>query len=184
MDKKEQRIKALTARRALTDEERAAFSHAICEKLQELDCVRAADTIFAYASTWDEVDLSEFCEEAARQGKTVAYPISYKGGIMDAWAPESPEDWTDGILGIRVPDRTRSRLVAPEEFDLVFVPIVAFDEDRHRLGHGGGYYDRYLPQCTNSRTVAVAFEAQKAEKITKSSHDFLVDILVTENKVY
>ena len=184
MDSRELRIKAINARRALSAEERAAFSRKICRKLLELESYKSAQTIFAYASTWDEVDLSEFCEEGAKQGKTVAYPISYKGGIMDAWAPSGPQDWIDGILGIRVPDKEKSRPVRPEEFDLVLVPLVAFDEDRNRLGHGAGYYDRYLPQCTKAFFVAVAFEAQKVESITKESHDFLVNLLVTEQGIY
>ena len=184
LNKKEQRNIALAARRALSEEERASASSSICRRLADLPIYKEAKTIFAYAATWDEVDLSDICALAREQGKTVAYPISYKGGIMEAYAPEGPEDWKDGILGIRVPDKTKARLVAPEEFDLVLVPCVAFDEERRRLGHGGGYYDRYLPKCTGSKFVLVAFEAQKLPQISVEGHDILMDALVTEAKVY
>ena len=184
LSKKEQRIKAISSRRALSKEERAAFSIALCKNAEGMECFKKAKTILAYAATWDEADLSSVCRLAEEQGKTVAYPISYKGGIMEAWAPESPDAWTDGILGIRVPDKERSRLVSPEEFDLVFVPCVAFDEEKRRLGHGGGYYDRYLPACVNAKLVLTAFEAQKLPQIATDPHDILMNALVTEAKVY
>ena len=180
----EQRKIALAARRALTEKERADFSLRICEKISELDCYKNAQTILAYAATWDEVDLSALCKLAEEQGKTVAYPVSYKGGIMECFAPKSSEDWTDGILGLRVPDVSRSRLIGSEDLDLVLVPCVAFDKEKHRLGHGGGYYDRYLPKCSRARFVLVAFEAQKFAKIVSEDHDVLMNSLVTEKKVY
>ena len=182
--KNEQRKIALAARRALTEKERADFSLKICEKIAGLESFKKARTILAYAATWDEVDLSSLCALAAEQGKTVAYPVSYKGGIMECYAPESSEDWKDGILGLRVPDVSRSRLIAPEEFDLVLVPCVGFDSKKHRLGHGGGYYDRYLPGCSRAKFVLVAFEAQKFAKIVSEDHDVLMNSLVTEKKVY
>ena len=182
--KKEQRTIAINARRALTDEQRAAYSASLCEKLFELECVRNAKTVLAYAATWDEADPALFCKKAAEQGATVAYPVSHKGGIMEAYAPESPEDLKTGLLGIKAPDPKTSRLISPEELDLVLVPCVAFDEEKRRLGHGGGYYDRYLPKCRGAKFVLIAFEAQKLPQIATEEHDILMDALVTEAKIY
>ena len=182
--KNEQRKIALAARRALTEKERADFSLKICKKISKLESYKKAETILAYAATWDEVDLSFLCSLAAEQGKTVAYPVSYRGGVMDCFAPKSPGDWTDGILGLRVPDVSVSRLIEPEDFDLVLVPCVGFDKEKHRLGHGGGYYDRYLPKCINAKFVLVAFEAQKFAKIVSEDYDVLMNSIVTEKKVY
>ena len=184
LSKKEQRIKAINARRALSPEQRAAYSSALSEKLAQLDVFKNAGTILAYAATWDEADLSRICSLAVSMGKTVAYPVSYRGGIMEAYAPEGPDCWTKGILGITVPDISRSRLVLPEEIDLVLVPCVAFDEAKRRLGHGGGYYDRYLPKCIKAQYVLVAFEAQKLPEVAADPHDVLMNVLVTEDRVY
>lgn len=184
ISKKEQRKTAIDARRALSEEERACFSLQICGNIAGMQCFRDARTVLAYAATWDEADLSAVCALAEKLGKTVAYPVSHKGGIMDCYAPKGPEDWTDGILGIRVPDTEKARLVAPEEFDLVLVPCVAFDEQHRRLGHGGGYYDRYLPGCVNASFVLVAFEAQKLPKIAVDDHDILMNAIATEKRIY
>jgi len=184
LTKKEQRKIALDARRALSDEQRAEYSSKLCRTLSQLDVFREARTILAYAATWDEADPKDLCELACSLGKTVAYPVSYKGGIMDAYAPNGPKDWKDGIMGLRVPDTEKARLVQPEEFDLVLVPCVAFDEEKRRLGHGGGYYDRYLPACVNAKFVLIAFEAQKLPEIVTDEYDILMNTLVTEAKIY
>ena len=160
------------------------FSLQLCANISRLESFRSAKTVLAYAATWDEADPSAICALAEKLGKTVAYPVSYKGGIMDCYAPKCPEDWKDGILGIRVPDTEKARLVQPEEFDLVLVPCVAFDEEKRRLGHGGGYYDRYLPRCSGARFVLIAFEVQKMPHIITEEHDILMDALVTEAKIY
>ena len=182
--KSEQRKEAINARRALSSEERAVFSLQMCANISRLDAFRKARTILAYAATWDEADPAAVCELAVKLGKTVAYPVSYRGGVMDCYAPNGPEDWKDGILGLRVPDTDKARLISPEEFDLVLVPCVAFDEEKRRLGHGGGYYDRYLPKCVKADLIAVAFEAQKLEEIATDSYDVLMKTIVTEEKVY
>lgn len=182
--KKEQRIQAINARRALTSEQRADFSCRLCDNIAQLKEYKDAKVILAYAATWDEVDPAKLCKLAEEQGKTVAFPVSYKGGIMEAYAPKSVDDLKEGLLGIKAPDKEQSRLVLPQEIDLVLVPCVAFDEEKRRLGHGGGYYDRYLPECTNAKFVLIAFEAQKILQIATEKHDILMDLLVTEQKVY
>ena len=184
IDKKEQRKAALAARRALSAGERAVFSKKICGRIARTKAFRNANTILAYLATWDEVDLSILCEKAVKQGKEVAYPVSYKDGIMEAFVPDGPESLVKGLLGITAPDPERSELLKPEDIDLVLVPLVAFDEEKRRLGHGGGYYDRYLPKCTNAKFVLVAFEAQKLPQIVTDPHDVLMNVLVTEDRIY
>ena len=103
---------------------------------------------------------------------------------MEAYVPDGPESLVKGLLGITAPDPEKSELLKPEDIDLVLVPLVAFDEEKRRLGHGGGYYDRYLPKCVKADLIAVAFEAQKLEEIATDSYDVLMKTIVTEEKVY
>ena len=63
-EKEQQRRQCLAARRGLSAEERAAYSHVICERLKALEPVMRARVIFSYLAAWDEVDLSEFHEWA------------------------------------------------------------------------------------------------------------------------
>ena len=121
--------------------------------------------------------------EAERLGKTVAYPVCGEGFTLTAAVPE-PDGWEAGAYGIRTPILTKSRLLAPEELDLVLVPCTAFDAACRRVGMGKGYYDRYLPRCQNAVTLGVAFEVQRVERAAADPHDRQLDSYATEEKIY
>ena len=183
-EKKAQRAAALAARSALSPEDRSAKSEALCRAFAALPEVQTAKTILSYAAAGAEADMTAFHRWAEQAGKQLAFPVSLPDGIMEARVPRSAEDWTVGRYGLREPDPARSALVSPEEIDLVIVPCVAFDESGRRLGHGAGYYDRYLPQCRNARFAAAAFEAQKQPRVCTDGLDVAMDIAVTEDRIY
>ena len=183
-DKRSQRLRALAARRNLPATCREAYSQQICQHLADLPEMRGVRTILAYAASEDEADVSAFCRRAAEQGVRVAYPVSYPGGRMEARVPLDAESWERGRFGLLQPRTDRSALLAPEETDAVLIPCVAFDSACRRLGHGAGYYDRYLPQCRRARRIAVAFEAQKLAAVSVDDHDVPMQLVVTEQGVY
>ena len=178
MTKREQREQALAARRALSAEERRAYSAAICNRLLELPELREARTILSYRALADEADLRALEGELKAR---IAYPRCLDGGEMEARAPTGP--WRRGAYGIEEPDPACSALVPPEEIDAVLVPCVAFDAAGRRLGHGAGYYDRYLPRCDKALCLGVAFEAQRMERVTTEAHDRTMDRIVTEKEI-
>jgi len=177
--KRQQRGKCLERRAALTPEQRARYSAAICRRLEVLPAVRKADVIFSYMAAGAEADLSEFHAWAERQGKRIAFPVSYPGGKMDFYIPQGPEAWETGRYGIRTPICRRSIPVDPGEADVIMIPCVGFDAGGGRIGHGGGYYDRYLPQCIHAERVLIAFEAQRVEHVVSGDYDQTVDAVVT-----
>jgi 5-formyltetrahydrofolate cyclo-ligase len=77
-----------------------------------------------------------------------------------------------------------ARVVEPHDIDMVIVPLVAFDENRNRIGYGGGYYDTYLKSCKKAFKCGAAYEIQKHKKIVPEEHDLLLDLIVTEYKTY
>lgn len=72
---------------------------------------------------------------------------------------------------------------SPEDYDIVFVPGVAFDKRGGRLGRGRGFYDRFL-QKTKGLRVGLAFSFQVLEQIPTSEQDENLDVLVTEDLIY
>lgn len=74
---------------------------------------------------------------------------------------------------------------------LLCMPGAAFDRARHRIGYGGGFYDRYLAKMTammpqralQLTTVALAYRCQVFDEIPWEPHDVTPDILLTEQEV-
>lgn len=104
----------------------------------------------------------------------------------DAFSPERVfrlTDLTSGAFGIWEPLPNPTRLVAPDAFDLVLVPGLAFDLDGGRLGRGAGFYDRFLatlPKTT--RLIGVALDEQIVEKTPRDAFDLPVDALATPSR--
>ncbi len=182
-EKEAQRALALSRRRELSEDARWACSAAICRHLTELPALQTAKVIFSYMAAGSEVDLAGFHRWAAEAGKTLAFPVSYSQGRMEAYVPAGPESWARGRYGIPAPIPERSTRLDPQELDAVILPCVAFDAAGRRLGHGGGYYDRYLPQCPRALRVLVAFEAQRLDAVAVDTHDQSAQALVTELRI-
>ena len=67
--------------------------------------------------------------------------------------------------------------------DVMFVPLLAFDRSGHRLGYGGGYYDRTIAGLPHARAVGCAFAAQEVDKVPAGPHDMRLDAVATERGV-
>ncbi|MBL4802622.1 MAG: 5-formyltetrahydrofolate cyclo-ligase [Emcibacter sp.] len=94
------------------------------------------------------------------------------------------EDLVDSHFGTMEPGANCSDVMP----DIILVPMLAFDETGHRLGYGGGYYDRTLEYYRNKghafTAIGIAFEGQKRDQIPVADYDQPLDIIVTEQKVY
>ena len=174
-----QRKAGIAARRALSDTQRTRSNAALCARIMALDCFKKAENILLYAAFGGEADLSALAVEAARQGKTPAYPVCGEGFSLTAAVP-GPDGWEMGAYGIL----SRSEILRPDQLDLVLVPCTAFDTACRRVGMGKGYYDRYLPRCTRAVKLGAAFEAQRVDAAAVDAHDEKLDGFVTEGGLY
>jgi 5-formyltetrahydrofolate cyclo-ligase len=66
---------------------------------------------------------------------------------------------------------------------LLFVPLLAFDRTGHRLGYGGGYYDRTLAALPGARAIGCAFAAQEVLAVPAGAHDMRLDAVATERGI-
>lgn len=183
-EKAAQRRQGIEARRSLGEAERTAANAGLCRNLEALPVWQKARRVLAYAAFGGEADLSALLEQAARAGKTIAYPLCGEDCAMEAALPGGPDGWETGKYGIRTPVRETARILPPEQLDLVLLPCTAFDADCRRLGMGKGYYDRYLPRCTRAAAIGIAFEAQKTERVAVEPHDRRLDGFLTERGFY
>ncbi len=85
-------------------------------------------------------------------------------------------------LGIPEPNTSKKK----ENPDIMFIPLVAFDKYKNRLGYGGGFYDRYLKNIEKKKKVVkigCAFSFQKINKLPTELHDKKLDLIITEKKI-
>lgn len=178
--KRRQRALCLARRRGLDPRDREAYSAAICAKLRDLPALRDAQTVLSYLPTWDEPDLTAFHRWLEAQGKALAFPVVGPDGSMEAMIPQGEAALEPGPYGILRPVPAKSRRVDPAELDAVIVPCVGFDGQGGRLGHGGGYYDRYLPRCPRALHILTAFEVQRLPAVASQRTDRPIPLVVTE----
>jgi 5-formyltetrahydrofolate cyclo-ligase len=69
-------------------------------------------------------------------------------------------------------------------FDVVVVPMLGFDGSLHRLGYGGGYYDRLLVVQPQATKIGLCFEAGRVGELPIEAHDQELDMIITEHRVY
>ena len=181
-EKKELRRLALAQRDALSAEERDRASLVLCRLLAALPELRGAKTVLGYVPVGSECDLRALYETLHALGKELAFPVTGKGGEMEAYVPGGA--LVPGRFGVPEPVPARSRKLAPEKLDAVLVPCVGFDGEGRRLGHGGGHYDRFLARCPQAVAILTAFEAQCLECVPCEEHDISFSLLVTEAGVF
>lgn len=143
-----------------------------------------------------ELDPSPLLRIAERLGKQcylpVLSPIRGKAlGNKLLFARKLPaERITRNRFGIPEPSRRGRHLAQPIALDLLVVPLVGFDPRCHRIGMGGGFYDRTLGYLRHHRhwrrprLMGVAHECQRIEAISPSPWDIQLDWIVTEARLY
>ncbi|MEW5898924.1 MAG: 5-formyltetrahydrofolate cyclo-ligase [Bacillota bacterium] len=186
MRKGEIRKEVLKARLALPAEEVDEKSANILKRLLALEEYRRAAVLMTYVDFRNEVRTGDLIRESLARGKRVAVPFTDPRDrrLIPSLLLNFPEDLAPGTWGILEPAPGCLRPVKPAEIDLVVVPGVAFDEKGNRLGYGGGYYDRFLPQTRpGCFHVAPAFELQIRPELTPDPYDCPVHCLVTEKRV-
>ncbi len=172
---------ALSNRDKLSPRYREEAGEKIAEKLLELPQIKSAAIIMCYSSFRSEVPTARIVEMLQAQGKKLCFPLCEKGGIMQAYHPFDENSWQKGMMGITEPVPEKSELIDPEDIELVICPMVAFDSMKHRMGYGGGYYDRYLPKCKKALRVGIAFQVQRTDSVPLDEYDQSMDIIVTES---
>ena len=172
MNKQELRKAIRTRKRAMTEEEIERRSRSLCQKFLESDAYRACRTLYGYLPYNQEVRTVPMLEQALRDGKKVAVP-KVCGDTMRFLYLTDLNAVAKGYAGI--PEPIADEPVAHDETALVLMPGLAFDPQGHRMGYGGGFYDKFLAQEPNHPTVALCYDFQMLPHLETESHDIPVD---------
>lgn len=153
----------------------------IFKKLECLPEWKEYSIVYCYVSYNQEVNTKERMWNWIEKGKTVAVP-KVEGEQLVFYAVRQKSDLLPGYQGILEP-------VAREPIEgkvgIMIMPGLAFDQKKHRMGYGGGFYDRYLERFPKSQfyKVACGYDYQLLEEIPTQEHDIAVDLIVTEHRI-
>lgn len=167
-------------RKALSPVLYAKKSASIREKIESLEEFQAAKNVLIYVSKTDEVDTHALIKDCLEQGQTVYVP-KVKGEELVICPINDWHQLEPGNFGVLEPCEILDPL-HPKHIDFVLVPGLAFSTDGHRLGYGGGFYDRLLKE-TNGHKVGLAFHEQIVENLPTESHDVALDLIVTDQTI-
>lgn len=184
--KKELRAILLAKRRGLDEAYRREADAAIRKRLESLELVTQAQTVFCYVSVNEEVDTRRLIGDLLSSGKRVAVPrCGSAKGQMEAYEITSFADFRPGHGAYGIPEPSAAcRLVSPEEIDLCIVPCLCVGVTGNRLGYGGGYYDRYLPRLrAGAACVALCRERTQGAEPPAETHDRPVTAAVSEEQI-
>lgn len=167
-------------RKKCTDQEVENWSRKITEKVLSHPAFIQAEKIMVYADYNHEVITRYIIEEAWKLKKEVAVP-KVSGKDMIFYKLTDFSQLEEGYYGI--PEPTKGQ-IADWQDALMIMPGVAFDRDNHRVGYGGGFYDRFLEKHPGLVRLAIAFEFQILEQVPVEPTDILPQIIITEEKLY
>jgi 5-formyltetrahydrofolate cyclo-ligase len=179
-DKAALRTRMRSLRAGLEAAQLREWSISIHDRVLALPVVQSAGLIHTFVGALPgEVETRELIEALLRRGTRVACPRVVAGkDELAHYEVVALDDLVQSGMGLWEPDPSRCNAVSVDELDVVLTPGLAFNREGHRLGMGGGYYDRLL---ANSRatSVGLGFGIQLVEEVPRESHDEGLDWVVT-----
>ena len=154
----------------------------IAARLLAMPEYRAAGTVFCFAGFGREVDTRPILEDALSAGKVLCLPLCVGSGQMELRQVTDLARLSPGAFGIPEPPAD-SPAAQVDEVDFAILPCGICDHAGHRLGRGGGYYDRFLARYRGG-TVLLCREKLIREEIPVEPHDFPVPWVLTERGLY
>ena len=179
-DKKCLRKKAMEIRGGISKEQREKWDAAMYSCIFSSAFFLEAETIFTYVSMKEEPDTGGIIETSWSMGKKVFVPrcIPGKERRMEAVEIASWEELSPGTMGIWEPKKAvKGR--KERGFSLMLIPCVMADKRGGRLGHGAGYYDRFLASAEGGK-LCLCYEALLYSKVPMEEKDIFMDYVLTE----
>ena len=175
MDKTQLRKAIREKKRAMTPQQIESASRRLGELFLAHPLYKQAKTIYGYLPYNQEVRTTPMLCRALADGKQVAVPKVY-GDTMRFILLTDMEQVEKGYCGI--PEPIADGPVARDETALVLMPGLAFDSQGHRLGYGGGFYDKFLQEEPNHPTLALCYDFQMLPHLDTQAHDVPVDCVL------
>lgn len=175
MDKQALRKEIREKKRAMTETQIVTKSEKLGQLFVASEAYQQAKTIYGYLPYNQEVRTTAMLQKALDDGKRVAVPKCY-GEEMRFIYLDDLSKVEKGYCNI--PEPIEDGPIADDPAALVLMPGLAFDPQGHRMGYGGGFYDKFLAQEPNHPTLALCYDFQMLEHLETEPHDIPVDYVI------
>ena len=175
MDKQALRKEIREKKRAMTEADILSKSEKLGQLFAASEAYRQAKTIYGYLPYNQEVRTTAMLQKALEDGKRVAVPKCY-GDEMRFIYLEDLSKVEKGYCNI--PEPIEDGPIADDPTALVLMPGLAFDPQGHRMGYGGGFYDKFLAQEPDHPTLALCYDFQMLDYLETEAHDIPVDYVI------
>jgi len=175
MTKQELRSTVRAKKRAMTEEDILSRSRRLGELFTASQAYRDARTIYGYLPYNQEVRTVPMLEQALKDGKRVAVPKVYGEEMKFIYLTDLSQV-EKGYSNI--PEPIADDPVADDETALVLMPGLAFDPQGHRIGYGGGFYDKFLSREPGHPTLALCYDFQVFPALETEAFDIPVDTVL------
>jgi 5-formyltetrahydrofolate cyclo-ligase len=174
-------------RKALTQQEMIRLDDLMLIQFQRAD-LPFVHALFSYWPIEENNEpnthlMTEFLKFRNPEMK-VAYPVSdFASMTMSAILTDVDTPFSKTALNLLEPDH--GEVCAPDELDIVFVPLLAFDREGYRVGYGKGFYDRYLANCRED-CLKIGFSYFEAleSPVAADEFDVPLDLCITPQNLY
>lgn len=172
-------------RLALSPKELETISESVCHLLFSHHRFEGKKmSMFLPIERKKEINTYKIWEKAKEFGAQIAIPkANFKTNEMKQVIFDSEEQLEVSSFGI--PEPKRGRVIAAEHFDVVLVPLLAFDKKGNRVGYGKGFYDRFLKKCSpRCRFIGLSHFDEVLDTITDTEfHDIKLHEVITPNRI-
>lgn len=180
-DKSALRRSMLARRTALSAQEAGRMAQGAARQFADHPILMDAARVAGYAAMRGELDVFPILAMLSLRGKILALPkLTAENTPLTFCRWQPGETLIRHPLGMKEPT-TEAAPVMP---DLILVPLLAFDKTGHRLGYGGGYYDRTLAalrkEASQPLAIGVAYGFQEVAALPAEAHDTKLDGILTD----
>lgn len=182
LDKRFLRTSALAKLAYLHPHDKKAQDEAILARLYAQKEYQDAHTIFAYVGMPHEIETRPLLRRILADGKILALPLCITKQQMEARIVTSLNQLQKNAYGMESP-LPECEYLAPEKIDLAIIPCLAATTQGDRIGHGGGYYDRYLAEYLPP-SVILCRECCLLQQFPHEPHDIQIPWVISEKEIY
>ncbi len=174
-------------RNALSEAEQSFASEQMANHAESL--ARPFQNVALYLTADGEIDTGPLINKLKFAEKNLAFPVLHpfcEGNLIFEFVDRETQ-WQANRFGIAEPALDVTKVCPVDQFDVIFLPLVAFDKEGNRLGMGGGYYDRTLSKLntyTKKPTlIGLAHDCQEVKKLPFAPWDVPLNAIVTPSKI-